>query len=261
MGRRLSNNKWLVSGRGALIMNPPSAWAVAKRDAPKVAEQLWTHGFAAGPKGRYAPFVPLLLGHLELQQEPGGGQEPDRPPVAGRRRSRRWSRRAAATTCRRSPTSPPSRPGPRKGRRRARSITIPIRNNHQILSIAGAPAPHKIGEQIYVQALQTQMAVRHFTRRGDGKDARLGGQRARRLHAQLRRRAGGSTPATGRGGRALCRRSTTLQPTSSRGCTGGRSRPARQCRRGPSVVGAGKLVLPHWVRTVDLPLTKGVLYH
>src|SRR5882724_11380504 len=29
-----SNNKWLVSGRGAMIMNPPSAWAVAKRDAP-----------------------------------------------------------------------------------------------------------------------------------------------------------------------------------------------------------------------------------
>ena len=28
-----SNNKWLVSGRGALIMNPPSAWAVARRSA------------------------------------------------------------------------------------------------------------------------------------------------------------------------------------------------------------------------------------
>src|SRR5437588_7670065 len=40
-----SNNKWLVSGRGAMIMNPPSAWAVAKRDAPQVAEQCWTHGF------------------------------------------------------------------------------------------------------------------------------------------------------------------------------------------------------------------------
>ncbi|RPI33105.1 MAG: extracellular solute-binding protein, partial [Hyphomicrobiaceae bacterium] len=32
-----SNNKWLVSGKGALIMNPPSAWAVAARDAPQVA--------------------------------------------------------------------------------------------------------------------------------------------------------------------------------------------------------------------------------
>jgi ABC-type glycerol-3-phosphate transport system substrate-binding protein len=55
-----SNNKWLVSGRGALIMNPPSAWAVAKRDAPQVAEQCWTHGFPAGPKGRFAPYMPFF---------------------------------------------------------------------------------------------------------------------------------------------------------------------------------------------------------
>src|SRR5215471_14663720 len=27
-----SNNKYLIAGKGALIMNPPSAWAVAKRD-------------------------------------------------------------------------------------------------------------------------------------------------------------------------------------------------------------------------------------
>src|SRR6516225_8851638 len=55
-----SNNKWLISGRGALIMNPPSAWAVAKRDAPQVAEQCWTHGFPAGPKGRFAPYLPFF---------------------------------------------------------------------------------------------------------------------------------------------------------------------------------------------------------
>src|SRR5436305_12446411 len=57
-----SNNKWLVSGRGAMIMNPPSAWAVAKRDAPQVAEQCWTHGFPSGPKGRFAPFLPYFWG-------------------------------------------------------------------------------------------------------------------------------------------------------------------------------------------------------
>ena len=41
-------------------MNPPSAWAVAKRDAPQVAEQCWTHGFPAGPKGRFAPYLPFF---------------------------------------------------------------------------------------------------------------------------------------------------------------------------------------------------------
>src|SRR5712672_1440365 len=57
-----SNNKYLIAGKGALIMNPPSAWAVAKRDAPKVAEQLWTHGMPAGPSGRFVPFLPFFWG-------------------------------------------------------------------------------------------------------------------------------------------------------------------------------------------------------
>src|SRR2546426_3786788 len=57
-----SNNKYLISGKGALIMNPPSAWAVAKRDAPQIAEQLWTHGMPAGPNGRYAPLLPYFWG-------------------------------------------------------------------------------------------------------------------------------------------------------------------------------------------------------
>jgi len=55
-----SNNKWLVSGRGALIMNPPSAWAVAVRDAPQIAEQIWHQGMPAGPKGRHGPFLPYF---------------------------------------------------------------------------------------------------------------------------------------------------------------------------------------------------------
>ena len=43
-------------------MNPPSAWAVAKRDAPQVAEQLWTFDPPAGPKGRFDPFLPYFWG-------------------------------------------------------------------------------------------------------------------------------------------------------------------------------------------------------
>jgi len=165
-----SNNKWLVSGRGALIMNPPSAWAVAKRDAPKVAEQLWTHGFAAGPKGRFAPFVPYFWGiwnfsknqaaakslivHLsqpasvEKMVEASGGY--DLPSFANFTTFKTWAEE-----------------GPPKGT----LYHYPNPYQHQILSIAGAPAPHKIGEQIYVQALQTQMAVRHF--RGEAVEKTL----------------------------------------------------------------------------------------
>jgi ABC-type glycerol-3-phosphate transport system substrate-binding protein len=57
-----SNNKWLISGQGSLIFNPPSAWAVAKRDAPHVAEKCWTHGMPKGPKGRMVAFRPAFHG-------------------------------------------------------------------------------------------------------------------------------------------------------------------------------------------------------
>ena len=51
-----SNNRSLISGKGALIMNPPSAWAVAKRDAPQVASDCWHFPCPTGPKGRYCPY-------------------------------------------------------------------------------------------------------------------------------------------------------------------------------------------------------------
>jgi ABC-type glycerol-3-phosphate transport system substrate-binding protein len=48
-----SNNKALITGRSALIVNPPSAWAVALRDNPPVGEQIWHHPMPAGPAGRF----------------------------------------------------------------------------------------------------------------------------------------------------------------------------------------------------------------
>ena len=57
-----SNNKYLISGKGSLILNPPSAWAVAVRDAPKIAEQLWTFPPPKGPKGRIEAGIPWFWG-------------------------------------------------------------------------------------------------------------------------------------------------------------------------------------------------------
>ncbi|HEX2888239.1 ABC transporter substrate-binding protein [Vineibacter terrae] len=156
-----SNNKWLVSGRGAMIMNPPSAWAVAKRDAPQVAEQCWTHGMPAGPKGRYAPFLPFFWGvwnfgknksaakslllHMsqpsaaEKMVAASGGY--DLPSFANLTTFKTWAEE-----------------GPPKGT----LYHYPNPYNHQVLSIAAAPAPPKIAVQIYNQGLMTKMAVRHF---------------------------------------------------------------------------------------------------
>jgi len=156
-----SNNKWLVSGRGALIMNPPSAWAVAKRDAPQVAEQCWTHGFPAGPKGRFAPFLPYFWGIwnfsknvpaaksllVELSQQASaekmvaasGGY--DLPSFANFTTFKTWAEE-----------------GPPKGS----LYHYPNPHNHQVLSVAASPAPAKIAHQIYDQAIMTKMIVRNL---------------------------------------------------------------------------------------------------
>ena len=156
-----SNNKWLISGRGALIMNPPSAWAVAKRDAPQVAEQLWTHGMASGPKGRFAPFVPFfwgiwafsknkaaarsLLAHLSqpkaIERMVAASEGYDLPSFANLTTLKTWAEE-----------------GPPKGTLHH----YPNPYNHHVLSIAGAPAPPKIAVQIYTQGIMTKMTVRHM---------------------------------------------------------------------------------------------------
>lgn len=155
-----SNNKWFVSGKGAMIMNPPSAWAVAKRDAPQIAEQTWHHGFPKGPAGRFGPFLPFfwgiwkfsknqaaaksLLTHLsqpaavEKLVRASGGY--DIPAFANLTTLKVWAEE-----------SPP----------KGTLYHYPNPYNHQILSIAAAPAPHKIAQQIYANGIQTQMVVRY----------------------------------------------------------------------------------------------------
>src|SRR5690606_35686548 len=54
--------RFLVSGNASLIFNPPSAWAVAKREAPEIAEKLWTFPAPTGPHGRFGPYLPYFWG-------------------------------------------------------------------------------------------------------------------------------------------------------------------------------------------------------
>jgi ABC-type glycerol-3-phosphate transport system substrate-binding protein len=156
-----SNNKWLVSGKGALIMNPPSAWAVALRDAPQVAEQCWHHGMPAGPKGRFGPFLPFfwgirsfcknksaaksLLRHLStpeaVQKMVEASKGYDIPSFANLTTLKIWAEI-----------------GPPKGT----LYHYPNPHNHQVLSVAAAPTLHKIAVQIYTQGLMTKMIVRHL---------------------------------------------------------------------------------------------------
>jgi ABC-type glycerol-3-phosphate transport system substrate-binding protein len=165
-----SNNKWLIAGKGALILNPPSAWAVAKRDAPLIAEQLWTHGMPAGPAGRYAPSIPFfwgiwsfssnksaaksLLAHLSqrtsIERLVDASHGFDLPSFANLSALKVWAEE-----------------GPPKGT----LYHYPNPYNHQILAIAGWPAPPKIATQIAIGGTMTKMIVRHM--RGEAMDQTL----------------------------------------------------------------------------------------
>ena len=162
-----SNNKWLISGKDALIMNPPSAWAVAVRDAPKVAEQCWTHPSPKGPKGRFDPSNPnfwaiwsfsanktaakSLLLHLSqrssVEQLVAASHGYDIPPFEKLHDFKTWEAE-----------------GPPKGT----LYNYPPRGD-VIASISGAPSPTRIGYQIFAQATMTKM-IAHCTQAGESID-------------------------------------------------------------------------------------------
>jgi ABC-type glycerol-3-phosphate transport system substrate-binding protein len=155
-----SNNKWLLSGKGALIFNPPSAWAVGKRDAPQVAEKCWTHGFPKGPAGRFNPILPRFYGVWNfaknkpaaksllafLAQRPAAekqvaaSQGYDIPPYTKFNDFKTWDEE-----------------GPPKG-----SIShYPIKGGDQKAGVVCSPAPPLVAAQIWSQSIQAQMIVRY----------------------------------------------------------------------------------------------------
>ena len=70
-----SNNRALISGKAAFIWNPPSAWAVAKRDAPDVAADCWTFPNPQGVKGRLVPHRPYFWGVWSFAQNKSAAKD------------------------------------------------------------------------------------------------------------------------------------------------------------------------------------------
>ena len=156
-----TNNRALISGQSALIFNPPSAWAVAKRDAPDVASKVWHFPSPAGPQGRFVPHLPYfygvwsfsenkeaakaLLEHLtEIEQvarlvEASSGY--DIPPFSSMfDQIETWKK-----------VEPPL----------GTVYNYPVREHHNATpSVALAPAPPEIAVQMYNQGIQTKMIAR-----------------------------------------------------------------------------------------------------
>jgi ABC-type glycerol-3-phosphate transport system substrate-binding protein len=144
-----SNNRALISGRSALVWNPPSAWAVAKRDAPAVAADCWTFPAPRGPKGRFLPLGAFSWGIWNFSPNKTAAKELieylsqrenvearcittqgyDVPPFASMTDFKIWEE-----------------VGPPQGT----VYHYPIRKSHHQESwIASAPAPPEIAVQVY----------------------------------------------------------------------------------------------------------------
>jgi hypothetical protein len=161
------NNRWLISGKGSGIMNPPSAWAVAKRDNPKVAENCWTHPMPRGPKGRFVGQLPQFYGLWSFSKNKAAAKDlllfiSQKPQVA---------RLVEASFGFDLPSFRSmydfdtwKTVGPPVGT----VYGYPPRADEQT-SIAGAPARSEVGAQIYNQAINTVMVAK-FTQGGEKLD-------------------------------------------------------------------------------------------
>jgi hypothetical protein len=161
------NNRWLISGKGSGIMNPPSAWAVAKRDNPKVAENCWTHPMPRGPKGRFVGQLPQFYGLWSFSKNKAAAKDlllfiSQKPQVARLVEASFGfdlpSFRSMYDLDTWKTVGPPI----------GTVYGYPPRADEQT-SIAGAPARSEVGAQIYNQAINTVMVAK-FTQGGEKLD-------------------------------------------------------------------------------------------
>jgi ABC-type glycerol-3-phosphate transport system substrate-binding protein len=162
------NNRWLISGKGSGIMNPPSAWAVAKRDNPKVAENCWTHPMPRGPKGRFVGQLPQFYGLWSFSKNKSAAKElllhlSQKPQVARLVEASFGfdlpSFRSMYDLDTWKTVEPPI----------GTVYGYPPRADEET-SIAGAPARSEVGAQIYNQAINTVMVAK-FTQGGEKLEA------------------------------------------------------------------------------------------
>jgi Bacterial extracellular solute-binding protein len=161
------NNRWLISGRGSSIMNPPSAWAVAKRDNPKVAENCWTHPMPKGPKGRFVGQLPQFYGLWSFSQNKSAAKDlllyiSQRDAVARLVQASYGydlpSFKSLYDFDTWKTVEPPV----------GTVYGYPPRGD-EVTSIAGAPARSEVGAQIYNQAINTVMVAK-FTQGNEKLD-------------------------------------------------------------------------------------------
>jgi ABC-type glycerol-3-phosphate transport system substrate-binding protein len=160
-----SNNRALISGKSALIFNPPSAWAGAVHDNPSVGEQIWHYPMPAGAHGRFVPFLCSFWGVWKFSRNKLAAKE----LILWLAQREQVERLCIASRGNELPvfTSMTDFPiwadiGPPKGT----LFNYPIKPQHHAQrSVVGWPAPPGIATQIASEAVMPKMIGR-VTQRG-----------------------------------------------------------------------------------------------
>jgi ABC-type glycerol-3-phosphate transport system substrate-binding protein len=162
------NNRWIISGKGSAIMNPPSSWAVAKRDNPDVAKNIWHHSMPKGPKGRFVGQLPQFYGLWKFSKNKSAGKDLlhfisqrssvaqlveasygyDLPSFKSLYDLETWKK-----------VEPPL----------GTAYSYPPRGDEET-AVFGAPARSEVGAQMYNQAINTVMVAK-FTQGNEKLDA------------------------------------------------------------------------------------------
>ena len=148
-------------------MNPPSSWAVAKRDNPKVAEKIWHHPMPKGPKGRFVGQLPQFYGLWRFSKNKSAAKDlllsiSQRTSVAQLVEASFGYDLPSFKSLYDLPTW--KQVGPPVGT----TYSYPLRGDEET-SMAGAPARSEVGAQIYNQAINTVM-VSKFTQGNEKLD-------------------------------------------------------------------------------------------
>lgn len=166
------NNRALISGRSALIFNPPSAWAVARRDAPQVAEKCWTVPMPAGPEGRHQPYLPYFWGIWNFSQNKTAAKGL-LEFLSQREQAERQTTTSNGYDIPPFPSMSDFKVWETEGPPVGSVYNYPLRPHHDAkTSIAMAPAPAEFAVQAYNQGLNTKLVAR-IVQGGDTMDQAL----------------------------------------------------------------------------------------
>ncbi|MGQ4809392.1 hypothetical protein NKDENANG_02809 [Candidatus Entotheonellaceae bacterium PAL068K] len=164
------NNRWIISGKGGGIQNPPSAWAVAKRTRLDVAAQLWHHDTPRGPKGRFRGSLPFMFGLWNFSKNKSAAKD----LLLHLNKKEQMDQLLAAAQGYDVPLNPAFANHPiwqEVEPPTGGQYNYPIRGDEFVM-ITGYPSPPDIAAQIYTQAVIPNMVAR-VTQSGESFDAAI----------------------------------------------------------------------------------------